>query len=295
MKKRDVLNSPRLSELRKYRRKNFRNKIYLLILAFSAVFFLLAYVSRLPSVNTNSVEIIGNKVEDTNAIKLAVNEELAGHYVWFFPKTNIFFYPKSAIKNKLEDSFKRLKNVSLSIKDRKTLTISVDERKAIYTWCGSSLPTNADLSELSSGNKKCYFLDEAGYVFDEAPYFSGDVYFKFYGNFKEQARVPSGQFFYKEIFRKLISFKESLETLNLKPTHMYVMDTGDVKIYLSSTTQRDTTPEIIFKIDSDFQTIVENIDAALSTEPFQTSFKKKYSSLEYIDLRFGNKVYYKFR
>jgi hypothetical protein len=54
-------------------------------------------------------------------------------------------------------------------------------------------------------------------------------------------------------------------------------------------------PEIIFKIDSDFQKIAENLQAAITTEPLQTDFKNKYSSLLYIDLRFGNKVYYKFR
>jgi len=42
------------------------------------------------------------------------------------------------------------------------------------------------------------------------------------------------------------------------------------------------------------QNIKENLDTALNTEPLKSDFKKKYSSLEYIDLRFGNKVYSKF-
>ena len=47
-------------------------------------------------------------------------------------------------------------------------------------------------------------------------------------------------------------------------------------------------------LDSDFEKLAENLQAALMTEPLQSDFKNKFSSLLYIDLRFGNKVYYKF-
>jgi hypothetical protein len=51
---------------------------------------------------------------------------------------------------------------------------------------------------------------------------------------------------------------------------------------------------IKFKLNSDFENLAENLDAALDTDPFKTEFKNKYALLQYIDLRFGNKVYYKF-
>ena len=65
-------------------------------------------------------------------------------------------------------------------------------------------------------------------------------------------------------------------------------------MFLSSSTSQ-MGPEIIFKADSDFNQIIENLQSVLTTEPLQTEFKTKYSSLLYIDLRFGNKVYYKFK
>jgi nucleoside-diphosphate-sugar epimerase len=39
----------------------------------------------------------------------------------------------------------------------------------------------------------------------------------------------------------------------------------------------------------------ENLDAAIDTEPLKSKLKNKFSSLEYIDLRYGNKVYDKFK
>ena len=53
-------------------------------------------------------------------------------------------------------------------------------------------------------------------------------------------------------------------------------------------------PEILFKIDTDLGNIAENLKAALDAEPLKSKIKNFYSTLLYIDLRFDNKVYYKF-
>jgi hypothetical protein len=74
---------------------------------------------------------------------------------------------------------------------------------------------------------------------------------------------------------------------------MYVTSLGNVEIFLSSGNSSSVGPYIIFKLDGNYQNIAENLEAALTTEPLQTEFNKNYSSLQYIDLRFGNKVYFK--
>ena len=278
MQNKNILNSPRLLELKNKRRKHFFGKILLYVFFSLVVFAALVYVSRNDALNISHAEIIGNKVIEAEAIKNAVQAELAGNYFWLFPKTNIFIYPKKNIKNKLLNEFDRLKDVQFSVKDRKNLKISVTERTPLYTWCGETPPKNA-------GDKpKCYFLDDTGYIFDEAAYFSGDVYFRFYGpNWKEVN------------FQKLILFKKTFEDIRLSPVALYLEKNGDVRIFLSARDSRSFGPEIIFRIDSDFKKIIGNLETALATEPLLSDFKKKYSSLECIDLRFGNKVYFRFR
>ena len=135
----------------------------------------------------------------------------------------------------------------------------------------------------------CYFMDENGYIFDLAPYFSGEVYFKFYG-------VPDvGSYFSKQNFQQLISFKDTLIDFGLKPIMLYITNDGNVEIFLFSGNPSTIGPEIILKTESNFQNVAENLETALTTEPLQSDFKNKYSTLQYIDLRFGNKVYYKFK
>jgi cell division septal protein FtsQ len=280
MKNRSVLNSPRLLELKKKKRKVLAQKIFFLVFLFILILVGLSFLSKWEKININNIQISGNKVIETKMIEDIVKADIAGDYLWFFPKTNFLLYPKGEITKELTDKYKRIKNISLNIENLKTLDVSITERTALYTYCGIAP------AELDSRNQKCYFMDESGYIFDEAPYFSGEVYTKFYGN--------TGPYFFEPNFVKLISFKEALKNIGVKPVVFFVEDNGDIEIFLSSTTAQ-LGPVIFLKADADFNQVVENLQTVLTTEPLQSDFKNKYSSLLYIDLRFGNKVYYKFR
>ena len=297
MQKRNILNSPRLSELKNKRRKFFLNKILLILFSFLVILAGISYLSRISRLNISEIEITGNKIVETKAIKSTVENIIKEKYLWVFPKTNIFFYPKNNIQKELADKFKRLKDIKFSIKNGTVLEVSVAERTASYTWCGNTPVVESE--------EKCYFLDEDGYIFDEAPYFSGEVYFKFYGVTHEarpnmlglasQIDAPSGTYFLREYFKKLIVFKNAVETMKLKPVGLYALSNGDIKLLLSVPNTLSISPEIIFKLDSDLEIVAENLQTALDTEPLKTDIVKRYSSLLYIDLRFGNKVIYKFQ
>ncbi len=287
--KRDILNSPRLSELKKHRRRAFQNKVLIFVFGFLVVSAFLIYISRLPTLNIDNIIVVGNKVVETEMIKEVAEKELAGKYFFVFPKTNIFLYSKNNIEKELHNKFNRLKNITFAIKNRKILEVSVTERVALYTWCGVVPPTKIDtVPENNTDISNCYFLDNEGYIFEEAPYFSGQVYFKFYG------KGEFGSNFLPDIFQKLTLLKKTLEDIGLKAVAIYKEENGDVRMFFSNK-NTSVGPEIIFKADSDFQKVAENLEAALTTEPLQSNLKNKYSSLLYIDLRFGNKVYYKFR
>ena len=199
MQKRNVLNSPRLSELKRHRRRYFLNKILFFLLGVFVIFIFLAYLSRLNNLNIANIEVTGNQVIDTNTIKEVVTQETNGKYFWLFPKTNIFLYPENQITNELQNKFKRLEDINLSIKNNRTLVVSVAERKALYTWCGPMPPVSA----VAGNSLNCYFVDENGYIFDQAPYFSGEVYFKFYGEPDgglSLNEAPSGLYFNQQDF-----------------------------------------------------------------------------------------------
>ncbi len=275
----DVSTFPRIQELKKNRRRNLRNKLIFFGIGVMVFFLGLGFLSRISALNIKDIAVSGNAVIDTEEIKEVTEASISGHYFWLFPKSNILFYPKNKIKDNLSSQFKRMKDLSLGVGDNGILEIKMAERSGVYIWCGENVPEAGE-------EEKCEFVDNDGYMFDEAPYFSGDVYFKFYGQMFETP-APT--------FHKLVEFKENLEKMRLKPVALLAKDDGDMVMYLSAANTSFNRPEITFKIDSDLNKSAENLQAVLDTEPLRTDFKKKYSQLSYIDLRFGNKVYYKFK
>lgn len=292
MKKKSILETPRLKELKKKKRK----KIYKKIVIF-AVFFLvfltgLVFLSHWKEIKIQDIQVEGNKIVESKDVKNVVDSYIQGKYLGLFPKNNSFIYPEKKIKKDLEEKYRRLKNVNIEVdaNDLKTLWISVSEYDGEYMWCGEQIISD-------SIDQQCYFLDSNGYIFDKAPYFSGDVYFKFYGNSDFDPLNPIGSYFLPDYFSKLVSFKDAVEKMNLKPVVFNLEDkeANEGGLYLFNSSQVPNAPKILFKLDSDYEKIEENLQSAITTEPLQTSLKNSLSNLNYIDLRFGNKIYYKFR
>ena len=284
--KRDVLSSPRLRALKKRRRWAVSNKVLISLFGLLAVFAFLTYLSRLDNLNITEIQVSGNKVVETRMLQEAVEQVISGKYLWLFPKTNILYYPQGAIGDELREKFKRIKEINMSVQSDKTLEMVLEEREGKYLWCGAAPEAEKE---------KCYFSDEDGYIFDEAPYFSGEVYFKLYGLGNLSAENPLGGYYLEPGFIQLMTLKDTLIDFGMKPVALYHNPNGDLEFFLTKGKSASVRPKIILKADADFQNVAENLKAALDTEPLLSKFKNKYSSLEYIDLRFGNKVYYKFR
>ena len=290
MKHRRVLSSPRIAELKKKKRKAFRLKI-LVYVVFVVVFLLwIALLSRVSGLNIKTVSVSGNKIVETNEIQKIVKDDLAGNYFFLFPKTNFLIYPKNKIENDLALNLKRLKDISFNSSNAKNLAINVSEYDGKFLWCGTLIP------ELrSSPGEKCHFMDSSGYIFDEAPYFSGDVYFKFYGPV-DGGKIIGGRYLPNN-FTKITNFKKNLEDLNLSPTRFAIFPhpTGDEGNFWIGGGDPTISPALMFNMDSNYEKLAENLQSAIDTEPLKTDIQTKFSSLLYLDLRFGNKVYYKFQ
>jgi len=72
MQKRNVLNSSRLLELKRQRKKIVLNKFLFVFIGLCVLFIASVYISRLSALNINNIEISGNQVVDTNAIKKVI-------------------------------------------------------------------------------------------------------------------------------------------------------------------------------------------------------------------------------
>ena len=287
---RDMLTSPRIIEMRHNRRvRNFRLSILFFILLITII-GAASYFSGDKHVVIENINIKGNKIIDKIDIESIIFKDISGKYFHLFARSNSFIYPHGQIYNDLISNFPRIKTLSINRDGLKSLNIEITERYGSFLFCGPSIPTNKD-----DIGDNCYFINSDGYIFDKAPYFSGNVYFKYYGKIEGEETDPLGkQMMNINSFHKLSGFIDGISAIGFNPISIEVGQDGINNLYLSHKSA-DTTPKIIFKNDNDFDLIKDNLALAMKKKEFAEEINSKYNTLLYIDLKFNNKVLYKFQ
>jgi hypothetical protein len=166
--------------------------------------------------------------------------------------------------------------------------VDVTERKNVYLWCDR-------LPSAGVQNQNCFYVDDRGYIFSRSPSFSGNIYFVFYGTYGWQdGESPVGKrLFEPDYFKELIRFKEGISAKGLVPHGFMVYSTG-VSAFLLAPSLDDTKQKIVFMANQNIPTIYENLALALTSEDLQKKLQEHFSGLQYLDLRYDKKVYYKF-
>lgn len=232
----------------------------------------LIFLLRLPVLQLKTVRVEGTEVVDPVDIQTAVFKRLEGNYLFVIPKTNILLLPLPSIERMLAGAFPRLQTITLSRSSISTLAIKVSEYHAKYLWCDSS----------------CFFMDQNGMVYSSAPYFSGTTYPKI---FNTQAKeLPFSPLSAQELSmidtlsERLPQMKIVLEEIHFDTTH---------------------TARIIFPHNGSLATLyidpgvsiektLDNLYSGIRTDPLSSLFADKTKVLQYIDMRYGDRVIYKF-
>jgi len=276
--------SSHVEELKRKKQKALKFKLFAFFIFLIIMTAGLSFLSKWDEISIQSIEISGNKVLDKADLEDLVQKKLSGNYFFLFSKSNVLLTSRKDIKKELMSTFRRIGSVEFDSSDLQILKITIAERSPKYTWCGNILQTEPEIPEES----RCEFMDIEGYVFDKAPYFSGSAYLKFYG-------ALDGYNYGGENWSDLISFVENLKVIGVEPVVILLNPNGEVEVHLSSSAPVTESPKIIFDYNSDWVRIYENLNTALKTEPLKTDFYEKYNSLLYLDLRFDNKVVFKFK
>lgn len=253
---------------RRLRRKRFFLKASLIFAAI--LLFLLGVTASIyiPKFRINEISIEGTAVLDKEQLKEEAFSLLRQKFWGIFPYDNIFILPKERIIATLSKKFPLIKKVTIKNDFSRKVFISVEERKPEALWCKKDF---------------CAFLDEAGFIFEPAPVFSGTIFPKFFDERETPADIG------KEIlpaaeFQKLHFVLETLEKKNFNVVKTILKDSGLYEIHL------DEGWYILFNEKNNAETVSENLELIL-----ENNIKEKRPQLEYIDLRFGNKIFFKLK
>ncbi len=285
--KKIIRESPEVVRLRKKRRgQKIRLAVLFGILFFTCIFGAV-YFFRYPKFQIRSVSVSGNLIIDSGEIETAVMSMLSGKYAFVIPKTNVFLYPKNNIHAKLLDMFPRIESLLISKNSSNQININIKEAHAVALWCGEKFKN-------ITPDTDCYFTDMAGKIVALAPYYSGDIYVRFFGEVPIGAtNTPLGKFVMnEELFAKLLKFSEEVRGLGLKVMDIAVVEKGECQFMIDI--GGDKHAPIRFLLKDDFRVLNSNLTAAITKPELAKKYKAESANLQYFDLRFKNKVYYKF-
>lgn len=246
-----------------------RMQIYIGIgIAISIALLLTAlyYGSRIESLQITEIEVHGGYTIPHDVVHNEVDTMLVGSHFRLIPYTFSWTYPKRAITKRLEE-IPRLKQSDISL-DGQTLTVVFDEYQPVALWC--MLATS-----------DCYFVDQSGFAFSKAPELTGGAFIR-YGETGKEVEVKT-QALDRDFLKTSKAFAEKLaDELGLYVTHITVLDALDVTYTVSG----GGVVKVSQRIDLD--TTFENLKTILLSENFT---HLEGGDFQYIDLRFGDKVF----
>jgi len=286
---RDIPTSPRIENMKRKNRKRFLRSLIFFVFLMIALIIGTSYFSNDKHILISDIKIEGTNIIDEGSVRELVQQQMFGKYFYLFNKANSFIYPKNNIYNNLLKNFSRIEELSIERIGFKTLSIKIKERAGSYLYCGSIIPEDS-----AQIGENCFFVNNEGYIFDNAPYFSGDIYFKFYTVLQNKDVSPLTQSLMNiDKWRQSIRFIDGVEGLVLKPVYISFGEDGVDYLYLEKRGNANN-PKIIWNDEDNLETMLENLSLAMSKSEFANEIKDKYNTLSYIDLRFDNKVIYKF-
>jgi len=261
------------SRLRERRKKLRQIKMGLAAFLLVVIFFGIVWLSRLQQIRLTNVITFGNNVVLADDLKSVAINDMSGYYWHLFPKNNAFIYPAGKIEHDILAAFPRIKSVSVAFETTETLRIEVVERQPLALWC----------QPVQNGSDQCYFIDDQGYIFAEAPDFEGDVFTKYYGLVSTDTPIGS-RFLDTDRLANLQTFVSAVAKMGLPPTELHATSTAEYELDL------DGGGKILFTDNHPLTEVLSNLDTVLGSLPLGS---KTLHFLEYVDLRFNNKVFYK--
>ncbi len=226
----------------------------------------------LPFLRISSISLAGVDSLDKGFLLSNVKQMIEGKYFHIFPKNNILIFPR----HELDRVFSEILRVGSFSINRNFLTaglnITLRERKTWAIWCA-----------FTENTESCFLMDKEGFLFDKSPDITGSAVLKI----KDERNIDSPlgkKVLTDEDAARLNYFIEKISSKLSESVSMIEIKEGGISnLYLKSGWYLILDSDV-----ADVDKAIENMSITLST------LKEKSGKLEYIDLRFKDKVFYKF-
>jgi len=265
--------SPKVRQKRLLSRKGWLPFSVVVLLAAGVGGFI--YIMNLSQLRLKNIEVRGAALLSSDDIQKEVRNETSGWALYVFPKDNFLIISSSKIEQDLRRRFPQASGIAVSRKFPATLAVSVSERIFWGVYCeagGTRSPTGP-----------CFYIDTRGVAYDRLSGWRGLLIPVIYSPAGATLGSVAVDTAVLEFFGKA---KQSLAAIN-----------ADL---LSVAWSTSTPADIRLNVDEGWYALVTSsrpVEEWLGV--LKTLLEKevgdKRGQLDYVDLRFGNKVFYKFK
>ena len=253
-----------------------KKKIYTLL-----IFIVLIIIGGLLWVfNYRGSQIVRVSVEGAISVNSQTIQEtteniLLEKYFYIIPKSNFPFLPRDQIKKTIGALSPKIETVILDQKGAHTLRVLVQERKPAFTWC--------NIKEV------CFYVDETGYSYEKIEEGGNEKPLFVFSSFM----APDCETFCKIVgvdsLRPIFFSKDVLSSKGISIKQVDIDANNDYTLTL------DTGTRIQFTGEHNIEEALNNLFSLVQSQIFkeqEISFEDGLDRIEYIDLRFGKKLFY---
>lgn len=255
---------------------NKRRFLFVFSLFLAAVFTGgLAWVLHLPGLRIDKIEIRGAALLSAAEIENEVNSEISGSHFLILPRNNFFLVSNKSIAQNLSVRFHRIAEVIVNKKFPKEIDVEIKERSLWGAYCQT----------LDAGETRhsCFYIDDRGMAYEDISGFEGSLLPIVYS----PREVKVGD----EVLSSV-----TLEFYGRARESAFAVNANLLSITLSTSTPADARlnfAEGWHALVTMARPAGEWLDVLKIV--LEKEIGDRRSQLEYIDLRFGNKVFYKYR
>ncbi|MFT5281117.1 MAG: hypothetical protein ACI9AR_000574 [Flavobacteriaceae bacterium] len=269
--------SKKVDDKRKRKFKRISRISLIVSFSFIALFFLVGFIFSRPTFLVKDISIIGVQALEEEDIQEYLQERMQERIFGTYSRGSALFFSEQYMEESLLEQFPRIERVMFVVNESK-VSVIITERGSLYLGC------------FDRETDTCYFVDEKGFVFAESPYFSGTVFFRWYPNKHIQIEDTVSSF---ETFNSLTSLADRISEVNMTVYGLEFLE-KTYRLYIDNPHKNKKAAYIEISKDFDEEQVMQYISKALATEDLSKRFVDEREKLEYIDLRFESKIFYRF-
>lgn len=252
----------------KRKKSILKNRFFWLAFLILVIIGIITYFAIFASIfHIKEIQISGNQKVQREDLEGFIWSEVERKILIFSTKS-IFLANLQEIKKNLLETFPKISQINLKRKFSDILIVRIQEREPLFVFCKNSSP--------------CFYLDKEGVIFEEVSG-NGEQFLIIKDVRSQEARLGK-----KVIEEKLLGDIRKI-VLELRETEIFIEEFTLFEEKIEVKTLQDF--EVYFNQKEDISSQIQNLSLVLEEEiPTENR-----ANLEYIDLRFGNRVYYKYR